>query len=348
MDGKFVATGGADSRIVIWSAPTLTPLKIFKQHRSPVTGLVFRRNTNQMYSCSSDRSVKLWSLDELAYVETLFGHQDEVVGIDALASERCITVGARDRTARLWKIVDEAQLIFRSSGKPKRRGGTGTEAPTEWFAEGSIDCVTMIDEDHFITGSDNGSIALYSTTVNKPIYTVGVAHGKNPPLAPTAHTAESDPSPVPIPAPQPRPITALQAIPYSDTFFSGSYDGFVRVWKVSADKKKIERVGCLGIPNSKPTTTDEDATSSSSSTALITPPTPNIKGVINGISIYEHEVLNPSTGLKKSTGEIYVAIALGKEMRLGRWLNLKGEGRNGGMVWQVGKRVETKRPKPSS
>lgn len=78
-DGKFVATGGKDRRIVVWDAETLKCLKVFSQHRDAVTGLVFRRGTNQMYSSSKDRTVKVWSLDELAYVETLFGHQDEVV-----------------------------------------------------------------------------------------------------------------------------------------------------------------------------------------------------------------------------------------------------------------------------
>lgn len=146
--GKFVATGGKDNRLVVWDAETLKPLKVFKQHRGSVTGLVFRRNTNQLYSCSSDRTCKVWSLDELAYLETLFGHQDEVLDITALAAERCVTVGARDRTARLWKIVDETQLVFRGGGESKKR--------QVGFVEGSMDCVTMIDEEHFVTGSDNG------------------------------------------------------------------------------------------------------------------------------------------------------------------------------------------------
>lgn len=103
--------------------------------------------------------MKLWSLDELAYVETLFGHQDEVVGISALAAERCVTVGARDRTARLWKIVDETQLVFRGSqpGDKARKNKDGTER----YEEGSMDCVAMIDDEHFVTGSDNGYDRLF-------------------------------------------------------------------------------------------------------------------------------------------------------------------------------------------
>jgi len=99
--------------------------------------------------------VKLWSLNELAYLETLFGHQDEVVDVAALAAERCITVGARDRTARLWKIVDETQLVFRgggSSGGKARKNKDGTIQ----HEEGSMDVVAMVDEEHFVTGSDNG------------------------------------------------------------------------------------------------------------------------------------------------------------------------------------------------
>ncbi|KAF3940217.1 Beta-TrCP [Dactylella cylindrospora] len=162
-DGKFVATGGRDSRIVIWDAETLKPLRVFKHHRDSVNGLVFRRGTNQLYSCSSDRTIKLWSLDELTYVETLFGHQDEVVGIDSLAYERCVTVGARDKSARLWKIVDETQLVFRGGGEgrlKKRRDDDGGVSllTEEGYVEGSIDCVCMIDEEHFVTGSDNGYV----------------------------------------------------------------------------------------------------------------------------------------------------------------------------------------------
>lgn len=171
-DGKFVATGGVDTRVVVWSSESLKVLKAFKFHRGTVTGLAFRRGTNQLYSCSTDRTVKLWSLDELAYVETLFGHQDEVVGITALAGERCVTVGARDRTARLWKIVEETQLVFRGGGGI----GDGSNKPrknkdgTERYEEGSIDCVTMIDEEHFVTGSDNGYASPSSSCLAPPSF----------------------------------------------------------------------------------------------------------------------------------------------------------------------------------
>lgn len=158
--GKFVATGGVDRRLIIWSATDLTPLKVFSQHRDAITSLAFRRGTNQLYSASKDRTIKSWSLDELAYVETLFGHQDEVADVAALAKEQCVSVGARDRSARMWKVVEETQLVFRGGGggsyeKRRQQGqkaGREDENSLKVYSEGSIDRVALIDEETFVTG----------------------------------------------------------------------------------------------------------------------------------------------------------------------------------------------------
>ncbi|KAJ1988970.1 pre-rRNA processing protein, partial [Coemansia thaxteri] len=70
-DSRYVATGGRDRRIHIWSVDEDRHLIAFHQHKDSVTGLVFRRGINHLYSCSADRMVKLWNVDELAYMDTL-------------------------------------------------------------------------------------------------------------------------------------------------------------------------------------------------------------------------------------------------------------------------------------
>ncbi|KAI0996147.1 hypothetical protein K3495_g12034 [Podosphaera aphanis] len=317
-DGKFVVTGGKDRKIIVWDAATLKCLKIFTQHRDSVTGLVFRRGTNQLYSCSKDRTIKIWSLDELAYVETLFGHQDEVVDISSLAKERCVSVGARDRTARLWKVVEETQLVFRGGGGEKR---SKTNAPK--FLEGSIDRVAMIDEDMFVTGSDNGSISLWAIHKKKPIFTMPLCHGIDSPSLPDDVSAEKNPDPKIIPEPQPRWITALATIPYSDIILSGSWDGFVRLWKVSEDKKKLEAVGVVG------TSVDQAVEpSDNNDKSKATRPcnqTREVRGIMNDISVFER-------GDRGKDGVCIVA-AIGKEHRMGSWHKVKGK--NGAVVFEV-------------
>ena len=282
-DGKYVVTGGEDRKLIVYDAATLKPIKVLSHHRDAVTGLAFRRGTNQLYSCSNDRTVKVWSLDELAYIETLFGHQDCVVDIDALAQERCVSVGARDRTARLWKVAEETQLVFRG-GAVDKKPHPGVN-PRSLLHEGSMDRIAMIDDDLFVTGSDNGSLALWSVQKKKPVYIQPIAHGIDPALEPQAASAEEHPDNSIVPPPTPRWITALKAIPYSDIILSGSWDGHVRVWRLSEDKRKIEPIATLGgatqdEEDEAPTT---NGTSSQSQSSQSRP----IDGIINDIDIFE-------------------------------------------------------------
>lgn len=314
-DGMFVVTGGKDRRIIVWEAKTLKLLRVFTQHRDAVTGLAFRRGTNQLFSSSKDRTIKVWSLDELAYVETLFGHQDEVVDIAALAQERCVSVGARDRTARLWKVVEESQLVFRGGGGEKKsKLSTGTKV-----LEGSMDRVAMIDDETFVTGGDNGNLSLWVTHKKKPVFTLPLSHGIDPALAPEEVSAEISPGPSIVPAPQPRWITALATIPYSDVILSGSWDGHVRAWRVSDDKKKIEAMGVLGSPSANGVGHGH-AGSSEGVHAMV-------RGVVNDISVFER-------GDRGKDG-VCVVVAVGKEHRMGRWKKVPGK--NGAVIFEVPK-----------
>jgi ribosomal RNA-processing protein 9 len=351
-DGKFVVTGGRDKRIIVWDAESLKPLKVFAEHRDAVIGLAFRRGTNQLYSASRDRTIKVWSLDKLAYVETLFGHQDEVVDVAALAQERCVSVGARDRTGRLWKVVEETQLVFRGSGGEKKSRKNDLALN---MTEGSIDRVALIDEDMFVTGSDNGSLSLWATHRKKPIFTLPFVHGIDDPMKPEECSGELNPDPSLVPVPQPRWITALATIPYSDVILSGSWDGHIRAWKVSEDKKRIEPLGVVGaggfedsqisssqslLFGSQSFAADHDSAIGMSNSLSPSPrmktkhneDIPTVRGVVNDISVFER-------GERGKDG-VCILVALGKEHRLGRWMKHKN-GKNGAVVFEVPRIMKT-------
>ncbi|KAG6450292.1 U3 small nucleolar RNA-interacting protein 2 [Manduca sexta] len=199
-DSKFLASSDESTNIQVWDPTSFKHLYTFKGHKDIVTGLVFRKNSHDLYSASKDRSVKIWSLDEMAYVETLFGHQSPITSIDALTRERAITSGGRDNTVRIWKIVEESQLIF--------------NGPV-----GSLDEVKLLDEEHFVSGSDNGSLCVWSVMKKKPLSTVQEAHGSENGV--------------------PRWITSIATLINSDVFASGSYDNYVRIWKVQDSYRKV-------------------------------------------------------------------------------------------------------------
>lgn len=342
-DGKYVATGGADKKLIIWNANNLEPLKVFLQHRDAILALSFRRGTNQLFSASKDRTTKIWSLDELAYVETLFGHQDEVVDVSALAQEKCVTVGARDRTARLWKVVEESQLVFRGGGAPGTskalaslkqayEDDSGVDMQDDQsYNEGSMDRVTMIDDDTFVTASDNGSLSLWNINKKKAVYTLPLAHGLEPPLPIDQASAELDPDETLDDrgrgGKHPRWITALKAIPFSDVFVTGSWDGYVRVWKISNDKRRVEPLGAVGaLGQSVESLLESEGLSSDSVSkdALEAMRTgakdhKQIQGIINDLAIVDQG--------ERGKESVLIAVAVGKEHRLGRWEEMI-DGRN--------------------
>lgn len=204
-DFEFLATSGKDKSIKLWNPTTLEFIYNFEGHRDAVSGLVFRQNSHQLFSSSYDRSVKVWDCDQLVYVETLFGHQDKILSIDCLNKERCITCGSRDRSLRVWKIIEESQLLF---------NGTHYD---------SIDCVTLVNEENFISGSNDGSLGIWNINKKKPLGTVKNAHK-------TEGSTNSEASGW---------ITAVSAYHNTDLLASGSDDGFIRVWKHAESSNKL-------------------------------------------------------------------------------------------------------------
>ena len=207
-DGRYLAAGNRANQIVVWDARTNTKVKTFTGHRDAVSALCFRIGTHALYSGAYDRVVKHWNLDEMAYVETLYGHQNEITGIDASRKERAITVG-RDRTVRVWKLLEDSQLVY--------KGGHQDGC--------SIDCVSLLSEDTFVTGGDDGSLALWHMDKKKPLAVVPKAHGDDAPW-----------------------IVSVAALKSSDLVVSGSSDGFLRFWRATLHPPSLEQVKAVPVP----------------------------------------------------------------------------------------------------
>lgn len=156
-DGRYMATGGLDRFVHLWDTRTREHIQAFPGHRGAVSCLAFRQGTQQLISGSFDRTIKLWSAEDRSYMDTLYGHQSEILMVDCLRKERVLSVG-RDHTLRLWKIPEETQLVFRGPAA-------------------SLECCCFVNNEEFISGSDDGSIELWSMMRKKPVFIAKGAHG---------------------------------------------------------------------------------------------------------------------------------------------------------------------------
>ncbi|XP_008055980.1 U3 small nucleolar RNA-interacting protein 2 [Carlito syrichta] len=217
-DGKYLASGDRSKLILIWEAQSCRHLYTFTGHRDAVSGLAFRRGTHQLYSTSHDRSVKVWNVAENAYVETLFGHQDAVAALDALSRECCVTAGGRDGTVRVWKIPEESQLVF-------------------YGHQGSIDCIHLINEEHMVSGADDGSVALWGLSKKRPLALQREAHGLH-----------GEPG-----LEQPFWVSSVAALLNTDLVATGSHSSCVRLWQCGEGFRRLDHlcdIPMMGFINS--------------------------------------------------------------------------------------------------
>ena len=84
---------------------------------------------------------------------------------------------------------------------------------------GSAECVSVIQDGWFVTGHDDGRLALWKEEKKRPVGNVIVA----------AHGCSSTGG-------VPRGVLCCDAIGNSDVLATGSNDGYLRLWKVSENR----------------------------------------------------------------------------------------------------------------
>lgn len=127
--------------------------------------------------------------------------QDGVHSIDCWNNAKPIS-SSSDRTVRAWKISEESHLVFRGH-------------------KSNIDSVQVINDNHFISAGQDGSINLWKDSIKSPITTVQAAHGHDSTCT------------------NPRWISSMASVKMSNIVATGSNCGRVRLWDVNCERKTL-------------------------------------------------------------------------------------------------------------
>lgn len=104
--GEWIATGGDDRLIRLWSASTGRLVQTWSGHSWSVVALAFLPGDQTLVSGSWDGTVKLWDLTPQPMrpkPSTLVGHTDAVTAIAVSSDGQMIVSASRDGTLRCWR-----------------------------------------------------------------------------------------------------------------------------------------------------------------------------------------------------------------------------------------------------
>jgi ribosomal RNA-processing protein 9 len=211
------------------------------------TALCCDERGSELVVGAADGTLRVFDVASGVCLGTHFGHLQQVHQLLWLAKDRVLSC-SEDKTVHLWRLDEEQQAVYRG--------------PLS-----SVECIAVLQQrgaalQSFASGQQDGSLCLWSAARKKPVLTRRAAH-------------------------EGRWIVSLAAMPNSDLLASGSYDGFVRLWRFAPDLSLLEQVGCIATPGF-------------------------VNGLLLRVTAREESVIR---------GELIAAV--GTEHRLGRWWSTK-------------------------
>ncbi len=103
-DAHFVAAGGSDTVVKVWSLQTRAEIRSLRGHGEWIGSVAFSKDGRHIISAGVDRSIKLWEFlsDESAATS---GHSRSLSAIAVSADGKWLATAGYDRAVKVWDLA---------------------------------------------------------------------------------------------------------------------------------------------------------------------------------------------------------------------------------------------------
>ncbi|CAJ0940890.1 unnamed protein product [Ranitomeya imitator] len=229
-DDKHVFSGSKDCAIIKWSISD--GKKVHKiaggteglrgpAHRAHRHILCMALSSDGKYLASGDANklIYIWNAETCERLHKFQGHRGPVSGLSFQKGTYQLFSASHDRSVKVWNVAENAYIETLFGHQDCI---TGLDSLSR--ERGSIDCIRLINEEHMVSGADDGSLALWNVSKKKPLARRRCAHGSH---------GEAG-------LEQPHWVSAVAAALNSDVVASGSHDGNLRIWQCAENFKGLQ------------------------------------------------------------------------------------------------------------
>ncbi len=104
VDGKSIATGGADNTIILWDVEMGRQRLSLSGHSGAVLAIAFSQDGQRLVSGSKDETVRLWGTQSGKAMMTFTGHGGEIRTVAFNRNGKRILSGSTDKKIRIWEV----------------------------------------------------------------------------------------------------------------------------------------------------------------------------------------------------------------------------------------------------
>jgi len=110
-DGKKIASGSSDKRILLWDLESGAVIDEFQGHSENIYDLAFSPDGTRIAAGSRDKTVRIWNIQENKLIHLLKGHQEMVLEVEFHPSGLYLLSASSDQSIRLWDLASGKQLF---------------------------------------------------------------------------------------------------------------------------------------------------------------------------------------------------------------------------------------------